>query len=246
MGLPLPVTLHRTSGGIPFPTASHQIGAILPAKLGLGGKYYTPSPIQPTIHPLPLIPISTPDKSTIHRFLPDVQNASLAGGVTHYHGLVIKVTDDTDFSPTTLELDITQPPTGAVSFWVQDIDDAVTIANNTTEPSGASWSSSTQTLTVEPGSEFVVWIRRVISSSSDPSAFEFFTLVCSDPDSETVYDDRTWVCWYNLNSGVTFTSITHTGQNTVTRVGDTVTFTVTLSADAPGGKVWVLVDQLGS
>lgn len=247
MGLPLPVTLHRTSGGIPFSNTTHQLAAIQGAKLGLGGQYYAASPIQETIYPLPVFPNSTPDKVSIHRFFPDVAYSDLSGGVTHYHALMLKVTDDTDFTTTSLELDITQPTTGAVSFWIQAAASAVSIANNTTAPSGASWTTSTQTLSVTPGAKFVVWIRRVISAGASPSNFEYFTLALSDPASGTSYDDRTWVCWYNLKSnGVTISSVTHTGQNTVTRVTDTVTFTATLSADPPNNQVWVAIDHLGT
>ena len=237
----MPVEIHRTTGGIPHPDGL-SISAIGPANLGLGSPKYSRSPVKTTPYDLPLFPATSPGRVSVHRLLPDVMNGSLSAGVTHYQGLMLVI--GADMTATSLELDIVQPETGSASLWIQAAAAGVTIASSVTEPSGASWSSSTQTITVTPGSEHLVWVRRVIPSSSVASAFESILLTLSDPDTETVYASRTWVSWYNLRSAaVTFTSVTSTSDDVATRSGDRVDFTVTLSADSPGDKVYVVIDS---
>lgn len=234
----LPIALHYTAGPrwskLETPLASG-----LGPNTSLGGPTRSR---KPAIESTPQIfrKVRSAD-NTFHRLFNDVPYSKLAGGEVYYKAVRLVVAENPPDSLEDLTIDeatltLTQPSTGSVALWVDTVG-TQSVADDETEPSGATWTTSA-TVDISEGAEVQVWLRLTISSSTSPSSFESFSLVASD--ATAVYGSRTWNFTHHLLSNtVTLSTLSTSAGDNVIRPGEVVTFTVAASAVLPEDTLWV-------
>jgi len=179
------------------------------------------------------------------RLFRDIESAERTSGITLYLCIYVGYGGGSE-DITNLKVYFTQPATGVtMSIWAGDIFPAQSVANETTAPSGGSYTSPTSgspltlSLLYEPTDDPIpLWIKMVVSPAATAKIFDKFSLTFTSDN----FADKTYNFYNTRKSGSSISTIVSSqGNFNSIGVGTTVQYTATTTAEPADQRMFVTI-----